>query len=57
MCSFDEYLKSPDGAAELLGFERRVAARVERDLQHLRERAATGGALLLCVDFVYVHGI
>ena len=47
VCSFDEYLSTPEGVAELSGFKRRVAARVERDLQRLRERTDEGGLLFL----------
>ena len=51
VCSFDEYLATPEGAKELLDFKQRVAARVEQDLQRLRERDTLG--VLPCCSAVH----
>ena len=42
VCSFEKYLATPEGAAELLDFQLRVAAFVDHDLQRLRQRDAHG---------------
>ena len=46
-CSIANYIATPEGAAALSDFERRVAARVEQDLQQLRDRADAGRMLIL----------